>query len=158
MSEPYLAEIRIMGFNFNPRGWAQCDGQILPIDQNQALQYMTSGYNEPISMESYDFKPGMGYGVNAYTKGSLFIEMLKYVVGEETFDRINKEYFRRWKFKHVTEERYKRVCEDVYGKDLTWFFDQWLHKADVVDYSLGKVKKEKQNDNSIFKRKGKSRL
>ncbi len=37
MSEPFLAEIRIMGFNFAPRGWAQCDGQILPINQNQAL-------------------------------------------------------------------------------------------------------------------------
>ena len=37
MSEPFLAEIRIMGFNFAPRGWAMCDGQILPINQNQSL-------------------------------------------------------------------------------------------------------------------------
>ncbi len=37
MSEPFLAEIRIVGFNFAPRGWAFCDGQILPINQNQAL-------------------------------------------------------------------------------------------------------------------------
>lgn len=37
MSEPFLAEIRIVGFNFPPRGWAQCDGQVLPINQNQAL-------------------------------------------------------------------------------------------------------------------------
>jgi microcystin-dependent protein len=37
MSEPFLAEIRIFGFDFAPRGWAWCDGQILPINQNQAL-------------------------------------------------------------------------------------------------------------------------
>ena len=37
MSEPFLAEIRIVGFNFAPRGWALCDGQILPINQNQSL-------------------------------------------------------------------------------------------------------------------------
>jgi microcystin-dependent protein len=37
MSEPFLAEIRIVGFNFAPRGWAFCDGQLLPIDQNQSL-------------------------------------------------------------------------------------------------------------------------
>jgi len=37
MAEPFLSEIRIMGFNFAPRGWAQCDGQILPINQNQSL-------------------------------------------------------------------------------------------------------------------------
>ncbi len=37
MSEPFLAEVRIVGFNFAPRGNAFCDGQILPINQNQSL-------------------------------------------------------------------------------------------------------------------------
>jgi microcystin-dependent protein len=37
MAEPFLAEIRVFGFNFAPRGWAQCNGQILPINQYQAL-------------------------------------------------------------------------------------------------------------------------
>ena len=37
MSEPFLAEVRIVGFNFAPRGWAFCDGQLLPINLNQAL-------------------------------------------------------------------------------------------------------------------------
>jgi microcystin-dependent protein len=37
VSEPFLAEVRIVGFNFAPRGWAFCDGQILPINQNQSL-------------------------------------------------------------------------------------------------------------------------
>lgn len=37
MSEPFLAEIKIVGFNFAMRGWALCDGQILPINQNQSL-------------------------------------------------------------------------------------------------------------------------
>ena len=37
MSEPFLSEIRIMSFNFPPKGWAFCNGQLLPINQNQAL-------------------------------------------------------------------------------------------------------------------------
>ena len=37
MSEPYLAEIRMTGFSFAPKGWALCNGQLLPINQNQAL-------------------------------------------------------------------------------------------------------------------------
>lgn len=37
MSEPFIAEIRIFPFNFAPRGWAFCDGQVLPISQNTAL-------------------------------------------------------------------------------------------------------------------------
>lgn len=37
MAEPFLSEIRIMSFGFAPMGWALCDGQLLPINQNQAL-------------------------------------------------------------------------------------------------------------------------
>jgi microcystin-dependent protein len=37
MAEPFLGEIRSFSFGFIPRGWAACDGQILPINQNQAL-------------------------------------------------------------------------------------------------------------------------
>lgn len=37
MTEPYIGEIRIFGFNFAPRGWARCEGQLLPIAQNSAL-------------------------------------------------------------------------------------------------------------------------
>lgn len=37
MAEPFLSEIRLMSFSFAPRGWALCNGQLLPINQNQAL-------------------------------------------------------------------------------------------------------------------------
>jgi len=37
MAEPFLSEIRVFSFNFPPKGWALCNGQILPINQNQAL-------------------------------------------------------------------------------------------------------------------------
>ncbi len=37
MSEPFLAEIKVVSFNFPPKGWALCNGQFLPINQNQAL-------------------------------------------------------------------------------------------------------------------------
>ncbi|MDV3348306.1 tail fiber protein [Leptothoe sp. LEGE 181152] len=37
MSEPFLGEIKMFGFNFPPRGWAKCDGETLAINQNQSL-------------------------------------------------------------------------------------------------------------------------
>ena len=37
MAEPFLSEIRLFSFGFAPKGWALCDGQLLPINQNQAL-------------------------------------------------------------------------------------------------------------------------
>ena len=37
MTEPYIGQIQLFGFNFNPRGWAFCNGPTLPISQNTAL-------------------------------------------------------------------------------------------------------------------------
>lgn len=44
MSEPFLGEIRMMSFNFPPKGWAFCNGQLLPINQNQALFSLLGTY------------------------------------------------------------------------------------------------------------------
>lgn len=37
MSEPFIGEVKLFGFNYAPKGWALCNGQLLPINQNQAL-------------------------------------------------------------------------------------------------------------------------
>ena len=44
MSYPFIAEIRIFPFNFAPKGWAQCNGQLLPIAQNAALFSLVGTY------------------------------------------------------------------------------------------------------------------
>jgi hypothetical protein len=112
-------------------------------NRNFAQFYMNSGFNEPITRYAYKYSDGLGYGVNAYTKGSIFFEMLRYVLGEETFGKICKEYFNRWALKHVNEARFRQVCEEVGGADLGWFFKQWLHDTTTVDYSLGRISKQK---------------
>ncbi len=105
------------------------------------IDYMTSGYNEPMSQYAQDFKGG--YGINAYTKGAAFFGMLHYIVGDSLWDRICHTYFDRWKFKHVNEQRFKQVVEDVTGEDFDWYFDQWMRKTVVVDYGLGTVTRSK---------------
>lgn len=44
MTSPFVAEIRVFGFNFAPTGWAQCNGQLLPISQNTALFSLLGTY------------------------------------------------------------------------------------------------------------------
>lgn len=59
MSEPFMAEIRLMSFNFAPQGWAQCNGQFLPINQNQglfALLGTTYGGNGQTNFQLPDFR------------------------------------------------------------------------------------------------------
>jgi microcystin-dependent protein len=73
VADPFVAEIRIFGFNFAPRGWALCDGQLLPISQNTALFSLlgtTYGGNGKTNFALPDLQgnaamhPGQGQGLS----------------------------------------------------------------------------------------------
>ncbi len=101
-----------------------------------ALQRL--GYAERVATRAEDFVHS--YRVNVYNKASLMYNALRYVVGEEKFDEILHEYFKRWGLHHVNEERFRKVCEDVSGMDLGWFFKEWLHSTKACDYELADMK------------------
>jgi len=73
MSTPFLAEMRIMSFNFAPKGWAQCNGQLLPINQNQALFSLlgtTYGGDGRVNFGLPDFRGRTGiHQGNGFTEG-----------------------------------------------------------------------------------------
>ena len=78
MSEPFIGQISIFGFNFAPRGWAMCNGQILPIAQNTALFSLlgtTYGGNGQTTFALPDLRSrvpnhvGQGPGLSSYSLG-----------------------------------------------------------------------------------------
>ena len=78
MADPFVAEIRIFGFNFAPTGWAQCNGQLLPISQNTALFSLLgtfyggdgkSTFALPNLQASAPVHQGQGQGLSEYFLG-----------------------------------------------------------------------------------------
>ena len=78
MSNPFLAEIRIFGFSFAPKGWAMCNGQLLPISQNTALFSLLgttyggdgkSNFALPNLAGSVPLQQGQGPGLSLYDLG-----------------------------------------------------------------------------------------
>ena len=78
MSSPFVAEIRIFAFNFAPKGWAFCDGQLLPISQNTALFSLLgttyggdgkSNFALPNMQDSSPMHPGQGPGLSLHDLG-----------------------------------------------------------------------------------------
>src|SRR5690349_13095973 len=80
MSNPFLAEIRIFPFNFAPKGWAFCDGQILPLSQNTALFSLLgttyggdgkSNFALPNMEGNAPMHPGQGPGLSLHDLGEM---------------------------------------------------------------------------------------
>jgi hypothetical protein len=68
------------------------------------------------------------------------VNALRYLTGDEEFEKILHEYYERWQFKHVDEERFRKVCEDWAQMDLSRGFEQWLHTTKTCNYKLDEVK------------------
>ncbi len=94
--------------------------------------------DQPIETTSEDFNE-VNYGEIAYTKTGLWMEQLEYAVGKERIHRIMQHYYKEYAFKHPQPEDFKRVAEEVSGKDLSGLFGK-LHQTGFVDSSNVKKK------------------
>ena len=89
--------------------------------------YAQSGFEEPLITHSDHFVRNSAYGVGSYTKGSIFMNQLRYVVGEETFKRALLKYFDTWKFKHPNSNDVIRVFEKESGLELDWYREYFVN-------------------------------
>lgn len=69
-----------------------------------------------------------------YQKGSWTLHMLRGVVGTENFWKGIRAYYRQYRDSHATVADFRRVMEEVSGKDLSGFFEQWLYKPGTLKY------------------------
>jgi aminopeptidase N len=105
--------------------------------RRRVFELHRDGYAERVATRAEDFKND--YYSMVYRKAATMFFALKYMVGDEKFEEILHEYFRRYKFKHVNEDRFREVAEDVSGTELDWFFSEWLHTNKTCDYRLDHI-------------------
>ncbi len=103
-----------------------------------------TGFAERIATPAHEFKNG--FSTMPYIGAPLFLRALRYTVGDENFREIVSTYVDRWKFKHVDEEAFRSVCEEVSGMDLKELFRQWLHTTKSCDYRLARFRTKRTKD------------
>ncbi len=110
------------------------------------LGMQLDGYAEPYSMVSNEYRDFFTYSVSIYSGGSLFLSRLQYVVGDSTMQAVLRRYFAEWKLKHVNEDRFRGVAEEVSRQPLGTFFAQQLHGVDLTDYAVGRTSRTQGAD------------
>lgn len=121
---------------------------------SEVINYLKSGYTEPVITHSDRYLQPSAYYINSYPRTSTLLFMLQYVMGDEAFNELWKEYYKRFLFKKVYPEDFFNLAEEIYKKyneqkSLRWFFDQWFYKDYALDLSLKKFKVKKNNDKYI---------
>ena len=101
-----------------------------------------SGFEQPQTTHADRYEYNSAYGVTAYSKGSVFLAQLGYLIGEENLDNTLNRYFDEWKFKHPTPNDFIRIAEKVSGAELSWYLNDWTRTTNTIDYAIKGVSVE----------------
>jgi hypothetical protein len=110
------------------------------------------GATQPIAQPSADFSDFQMYQAMTYTKPSLVFRMLRWYLGEETFRAGVRRYYEENRFRHVREEDLRVAMESAAGEELGWFFHQWLHTTETLDYAIESATTSRQADGNWLTR------
>ena len=126
MADPFVAEIRIFTFNFAPKGWAFCDGQLLPLSQNTALFSLLgttyggdgkSTFALPDLQGSAPMHPGQGPGLSLHDLGE--------TGGSETVTLLESE---------IPSHPHSVVASEVDGNERTLLGQLLAHGVSISGY------------------------
>ena len=97
---------------------------------------VNSGVEQAQTVHSDRYDYNFAYGASSYSKGSVFLSQLGYIIGKDNLDKTLKRYYEEFKFKHPTPNDFKRVAEKVSDMELEWYLNDWTRTDHKIDYCL----------------------
>src|SRR5210317_502823 len=122
----------------------------------RGYQYLVkSGKEQPQTTHSDRYEFNSAYSIAAYSKGSIFLSQLGYIIGQDKLMETLKKYYTDFKFKHPTPNDFKRTAEKVSGLQLDWYLMDWTQTTNTIDYAIQEVvATDLENTTVVLERKG----
>lgn len=132
-------------------------GSPYPIKGNYDLYFSLarSGREEPLSTHADHFESYSASAAGAYYKGAVFAEQLAYIVGKDTRDKIIREYYKQWRFKHPNADDFISLAEKQSNIKLDWYKEYWINTTKTIDYGIDSLWEEGGKSKIRLKRIGK---
>ncbi|MBO6532595.1 MAG: M1 family metallopeptidase, partial [Muricauda sp.] len=115
---------------------------------------VNSGLEMPQATHADRYTTNFAYGVSAYSKGSIFLSQLGYVIGQDKLMQTIQKYFEDFKFKHPVPNDIKRTAEKVSGMELNWYLKDWTQTTNTIDYGIKSVEADGENTKVTMERIG----
>ena len=114
-----------------------------------------SGFEQAQTIHSDRYDYNFAYGASAYSKGSVFLSQLGYIIGKENLNKTLRRYYEEFKFKHPTPNDFKRIAEKVSDLELEWYLNEWTRTPHKIDYGVDVSSLE---DERVIRLKRKARI
>jgi len=113
-----------------------------------------SGKEQPQSSHADRYALNYAYGISAYSKGSIFLSQLGYIIGQDKLTETLRKYYADFKFKHPVPNDIKRTAEKISGIELDWYLTDWTQTTNTIDYGIKEVAADGEQSKIILERIG----
>ena len=104
-------------------------------NQQAALRAWAQGNRRPIVAKRYP-NPDALFDAYPYPRGGATINMLRFVLGDESFWRAINHYVKKYAYQNVETQNLVNAIEEATGQNLQWFFDEWLYKMGQPEFEI----------------------
>lgn len=115
---------------------------------------VNSGLELPQGTHADRYATNFAYGISAYSKGSIFLSQLGYIIGQDKLMETIRKYFEDFKFKHPVPNDIKRTAEKVSGMELDWYVTDWTQTTNTIDYAIKSVDADGEKTKVVLERIG----
>ncbi len=132
------------------------EGKANPFEGSYKGYYalVNSGMELPQGTHADRYTTNFAYGIAAYSKGSIFLSQLGYVIGQDKLMETIRRYYEEFKFKHPVPNDVKRTAEKVSGMELEWYLTDWTRTTNTIDYAIKSVEAEGNKTKVVVERLG----
>jgi hypothetical protein len=110
----------------------------MPVKQMRELEWLSQArenLEQPINLQSSDFTT-LNYSLMIYNKAGMGFNYLRAYLGHSVYDSAMHAYYQEWKFRHPQPDDLHKLFEAQTGKELTWFFRDFIGTTKRMDYEL----------------------
>lgn len=118
-------------------------GPVVFQDSINRAFYLLYGKYDPVVRNAWQYRSDFSYGVNSYMRPGTLLRTLENYLGAPTMARIMRAWFERYRFHHPDSVDFQKLVNEVSGRDMTWFFDQFVWGTDWLDYKVDGVSNQK---------------
>ncbi|MHC5309818.1 M1 family metallopeptidase [Myroides sp. LJL116] len=97
---------------------------------------VSKGMQEPLSTHSDHYLTNRAYSTSAYSRGSIFLTQLSYIIGWDNMMATLQKFYKDYKLTHPTPNDFKRTAEKVSGANLDWYMIDYTLTNNTVDYAI----------------------
>ncbi len=153
---PWLDEGFALFFQYEYQDYLNGPGVQKSIQESYDLLLPPARSNalEPMTTPADYYDANWGYTSSVYHKGAIFLNQLRYIVGDELFWKGIKTYYADWAFGHPDGDDFIHCMEQSSGIQLKWYLDLWTKTSKSIDYAIDSIQKKGNNTEIKLMQKG----